>query len=500
MLTKSQLMSWRQCPKRLWLERHSPTEPPANAEALRRGQTVGEVARLVFGGPDAVMIDRTRNGAAVARSQTAEMMALGCTLFEAAFGDDELTAYADLARPHAGGWELVEIKDASKVKPHHLDDVAIQAAAARRAGLALKRVSVSHLNTKKPYRGGGDYSDLFTVKDVTGDVAELIEAVDGWAEAAAEVLAAASPPERGTGDHCETPYPCPFHDRCATEEPQVAHPAAWLPGRRSAAAQALEGAGARDMAEFPDDVLNLTQRRVKAQTLAGEIHFDQRGAAAQLAACVFPLHFLDFETVVAPIPLWAGTRPYTQKPFQFSLHILDANGALTHRDCLLTDGEDPTGAFAEALVRACGSAGSIIVYNASFERTRVKELARDFGDLASQLTAINDRMVDLQPVAQAHYYHPDQQGSWSIKKVLPCLVPELRYDLLDGVQNGTAAIDAYLELTHPECAPDRKAALEDQLRRYCHLDTLAMIAVWARFTGNIAALESTLDRAPKPLA
>lgn len=93
-------------------------------------------------------------------------------------------------------------------------------------------------------------------------------------------------------------------------------------------------------------------------------------------------------------------------------------------------------------------------------------------------------MVDLLPVARQHYYHPSQQGSWSIKAVLPALCPDLRYEQLDGVQDGTAAQQAYLEAIAPATGVARKALLKRQLRAYCHLDTWAMVRLWAAFTGN----------------
>ena len=126
----------------------------------------------------------------------------------------------------------------------------------------------------------------------------------------------------------------------------------------------------------------------------------------------------------------------------------------------------------------------MFVYNSAFEQTRIRELAERHPRLAPALHAINDRIVDLLPVARQHYYHPSQQGSWSIKAVLPALCPDLRYDNLDGVQDGGAAQQAYLEAIAPATSAARKAELERQLLAYCRLDTWAMVRLWAAFTGN----------------
>jgi hypothetical protein len=175
--------------------------------------------------------------------------------------------------------------------------------------------------------------------------------------------------------------------------------------------------------------------------------------------------------------------------------LLTLNGQLEHTEFLIATGEDPSRPFAEALLAAVRPRGAVVVYNAAFERTRIRELANRFNDLGAALDALAERLFDLEPVAKAHYYHPDQRGSWSIKKLLPCLVPQLRHDALVGVSDGTMAIEACLEMMHPDCPPDRRVELDGQLRRYCRLDTLAMVGVWARFSGSDALLEHVLAEA-----
>ncbi len=191
---------------------------------------------------------------------------------------------------------------------------------------------------------------------------------------------------------------------------------------------------------------------------------------------------LDFESVQFGVPIWAGTKPYQQICFQFSLHRLDADDTLEHTEFLDLSGSDPSEAFARALIQACGTGPeAIYVFNAAFEQTRISELAGKFPDLQTELLGINSRIVDLMPITKNRYYHPSQQGSWSIKKVLPALVPELKYSDLDGVQDGNMAIAAYLEAIAPETTGDRKQEIEQQLRKYCELDTYSMVRIWEAF-------------------
>ena len=197
-----------------------------------------------------------------------------------------------------------------------------------------------------------------------------------------------------------------------------------------------------------------------------------------------PLYFLDFETIAFAVPIWAGTKPYRQIPFQFSLHTVNAEGQVAHSaEFLDLSGNDPSRPFAEALLKACGTEGPVFVDNAGFETARINELAERFTDLAQALLAINARVVDLLPIARNRFYHPDQQGSWSIKKVLPTL-SNLDYSQLDGVQDGGLAQDAYLRAIDTTCSHDEINRIRNQLLAYCKLDTLAMVEMWQAFTNH----------------
>ena len=203
-----------------------------------------------------------------------------------------------------------------------------------------------------------------------------------------------------------------------------------------------------------------------------------------LAAHSMPAYFLDFESVQFAVPIWKGTRPYQQNCFQFSLHILDAAGSLGHEEFLDVSGDDPALTFAQTLVELCGEDGPVFVYNAAFERSRINELAARFAHCSAQLLAISARLVDLLPIARQHYYHPSQQGSWSIKSVLPAAVPELSYQALEGVQDGGMAMEAFQEAIHPTTTVERKAKIREQLLAYCKLDTYAMVRLWQVFAGR----------------
>jgi hypothetical protein len=183
-----------------------------------------------------------------------------------------------------------------------------------------------------------------------------------------------------------------------------------------------------------------------------------------------------------PVPVWAGTRPYQQIPFQFSLHKVA--GSLEHSHFLDLSGQDPSRPFAEAVIEACGSAGPVFVYNAKFEKMILRQLATRFPDLAPGLDAVIARVIDLLPIAEKCFYHPSQCGSWSIKSVLPAAVPDLSYEQLDGIKDGGMAMSAFAEAIHPATTPERKDEIRTQLLAYCCLDTMAMVELWKVFAGR----------------
>ena len=155
-----------------------------------------------------------------------------------------------------------------------------------------------------------------------------------------------------------------------------------------------------------------------------------------------------------------------------------------HVGFLDLSGCDPSKDCAVDLIRLCGIHGPVYAYNAGFESRVIRELAERFPDLAPHLHSITARLVDLLPIARNHYYHPSQHGSWSLKAVLPALCPELSYDVLDGVQDGNMAQQAYQEAIAPDTTGERKEQLRQQLHDYCKLDTLAMVRIWQAFNGE----------------
>jgi hypothetical protein len=413
-------------------------------------------------------------------------------LFEAGFEASGARAFVDVLLPVLGPkkspprWAIVEVKSAASVKDVYLEDAAIQYFVATEAGLDLDSIYIAHVDSHWVYQGGGDYDGLLTITDVTQEIQELVLCLPQWIDKAQSTLKRRKPPAINTGAQCSSPYPCGFLTHCQSTEPAVTYPVQWLPRvQTKALREHLAKPKIKDMRDVPDTLLNPLQLRVKKSTLSGRAWLDAKGASLALSVHATPSYFLDFETIGEVVPRWTGTRAYEQIPFQFSIHRLGPRGGLKHEAFLDITGNDPRLALSKALVKACGTQGTIFAYNASFEARCIEALAVTLEQhrmLSKALRAITPRLVDLTSTVRQHYYHPQQQGSWSLKAVLPALLPHMNYTSLNGVRNGLDAQSAYAKAVDLTTPSTRVKELANQMLAYCKLDTLALVEIWRKLS------------------
>ena len=485
-LSKSRIASFEQCPKKLWLSVHKRelAETQAGSELrFSGGHEVGNIACELA--PGGVMILAQPNLKA-ALKQTSELLAAGhrAPIYEATFSHDGVLIQADVLEPVGeSGWCMAEVKSSTGVKDYHHGDLATQVWVLEHCGIELEAAAIRHIDNSFVLRTPGDYRGL--LKD-----APLLEEVRPISARRADVVISAretlagSEPVLAMGPHCLKPFSCEFQAYCSKDMPS---PPEWpidvLPRVSRKFVEDMAQKGLYDLRDVPLDALTKEQHRiVHHATTSALTYHDPAGVAQDTKEWDFPRHYLDFETIALPVPAWIGAKPYQQVPFQFSCHTELADGSIRHRSFLSVDGSDPRRQCAEALIECVGQAGSVIAYNASFERSCVRGLADALADLSPELTAIAERFVDLLPIAQAHYYHRDQRGSWSIKKVLPTIAPDLDYSDLE-VGDGVAAQLAWLEARSAQCTPERRAQIAASLEDYCERDTRAMVILLRRMTG-----------------
>lgn len=491
-LSKSKILAYRQCPKRLWLEIHRPElKDDSGAEAVYRiGNEVGEVARKIYDTEGTgVFIDIEAIGFEAAFLQSAELLREGRgPIFEAGLRMPGAIAFADVMLPDHSGrtlrWHMIEVKSAAGVKDYYREDIAVQAYVAESAGVVLSSVSLAHVDTSFVYKGDGNYRGLLKEVDFTQSAGSHRAEAEEWLAGAQAVAELTGEPGIATGDHCSIPHPCAFFGYCGRDMAAVDYPLTSLPNFSGGRKDAVEALGIHDLRDVPDAYLNSIQKRVRDVTRSGETYLDAEGAAADLAGLGFPVRFLDFESVTLAVPIWKGTRPYQQIPFQFSLHRLDETGTLTHNAFLDLSGNDPSEPLARALIDHCGAHGPVFAYNAVYEKTVMRALGARFPEDEPALLGIVARVVDLLPIAKSRFYHPAQHGRWGLKAILPAACPDLSYDHLSGVADGGMALEAFKEAIAPETTPERKAEIERELLAYCHLDTLGLVRLWEVFGGG----------------
>lgn len=477
-LSKSRFMAGLQCHKRLYLELYTPElageDDPATLARLRTGTAVGELARQRFPGGELIAHDHQHHAEAEAQTRALLDDPNVAAIYEAAFTYDDVAVRADIVVCQGmHEFDLIEVKSTASWKEPHLFDLALQLYVLEGAGAPVGKACLMHLNRDYVYEGGAyDLEQLFTCADLTEQVKGLQPGVGGALSDMRQPLWDDVPPPVTTGPQCTAPYVCPFYDHCHGDEPE--HPVQELPGRRARLLQELADLGIADIGDIPPDFAGLTalQARVRDAVSAGSRYHDP-AIVATLAKAEFPVHFVDFETFMPALPVFTGTRPYQTIPFQWSDHVLSADGGVSHNEFLHDGADDPRRPFAESLLDAVGVVGSVVVYT-GYEDYCLRELEAALPELAPRLVQLRARLFDLHPVIKAHIYDPAFHGSFSIKAVLPAIVPRLGYDDLE-IGDGLLASLAYEELRDPNTPAHRAAEVRANLLAYCRRDTEALL-------------------------
>lgn len=428
-LSKSNFVDGLFCPKRLWLSKNRkdliPEHDEGTSARFNQGERIHLLAQKYFGKGVEVggeIYDITSNAENTLKIAQKEPL-----LYEAtAMTSGGCFCRIDVLEKNGCGWDMTEIKSSARVKDCHLDDLSFQGYVYENAGYEIKHYYVLHLNTDYVRGKKLNIKNLFKKTEVTDEVLERQSENIAKIPAFLKLIHSPKEPAAACGKHCKD---CPFASYCGWE-------------------------------------MEPCKERSKC---------DKKAVRKWLETLEYPLYYLDYETVQMAVPCFEGTKPYQQIPFQFSLHVQkELGGEVTHTGYLHKEISDPRRAFAESLVKKCGKKGSIVVYNATFEKTRNKELAEAFPDLKEKILAINDRVVDqLTPFKSKALYSVKQNGSASIKNVLPAFT-KLSYAGLD-IKNGAEASQQYADFIAGLMSDNEAKEMFKNLDLYCGQDTYAMV-------------------------
>jgi hypothetical protein len=358
---------------------------------------------------------------------------------EASFANKDGFCSVDILRVFDDGIEIIEVKSSTGVKSEHIDDMAYQYYILNSCGYKIKNISLMHINNKYERLGELDIQKLFTVKDCLAEVKTKQKNISGNIERIKKIAGAKTEPDIPVGKHCSYPYPCLYIDYCNKNTKHESNKANNEP-----------------------PIINKTKIKSFLKTLS------------------YPLYFLDFETFMDAIPPFDHTRPYQQITTQYSLFIqAKKNAEPEHREFLAEAGSDPRRAVAENLCADIPPNVCVLAYYMPFEKSRIAEFAAMFPDLSNHLMAIHNNIKDLIiPFRNKIWRSPAQNGSNSIKAVLPAMFPddpELDYDSLHLIHNGTDAMTAFADL--PNNTPEEQERIRAALLAYCRLDTYAMVKI-----------------------
>ena len=476
-ISKSKYMAGVQCLKRLYWQVHEPElgdVPDAAAVAImEQGREVGKLARQLFAGGVEVPFCDPEQAIRITRELIANPDVPA--IFEAAFENGGVFVRADiLHRRRDGRWRLIEVKSTADLKEQHLDDVAIQHRVVSRSGLDLASSCLAHVNRNYVFQGGSiDVWRFFKIRNLTRQVERLLPKLTFLLRSELRVLVMPMAPQIPPGSHCTSPVTCEFFNRCNPPRPD--DHIGYLPRLHASAAEELKGMGVESISDIPDDFpLSERQRRACTCVQTGEPWFSAE-LGKQLETLKYPLCFMDFESVNPAIPRFWGMRPFDQLPFQWSVHVQrQPEAELDHYEFLSTDSSDPRRGFITSLCGALGKSGSIVVYSQQFESQRLAELAARLPEFAEPIKAIQSRLFDLLPVVRDHVYHPAFAGSYSLKSVLPALVPAMSYDGM-AVGNGQDAGLVWESLVRGGLDQAESERIRKALLAYCGQDTMAMV-------------------------
>ena len=477
-LSKSRFVAGLQCHRQLWWRVHEPKAPelevdPELQAIFDQGHAVGAKAREHF--PGGVLVDALHHDFAGRLEQTRRALDSGApSIFEAAFTAGDVFVAVDVLERTPRGFTVVEVKSSTSVKDEHVPDAAIQAYVLRHAGLPVERVEVMHLNRECRFP---DLSNLFIRQDVTDAAAALCAEAPHIVAAQLEALRG-DLPDVATGDHCSSPRECPFLARCWPPGPDHHVRTLYYIGKRAAE---LEARGFVTIHDLPEDVkLSRIASRQRCAVRENRIIVEP-GLRGALASISRPFAVLDFETVGLAIPAWNGCRPYDQVPAQFSCHLVRGHADPVHHAWIADSSDDPRPALAARLIEACRGAASVVAYNSSFEAKALRHLAEFVPSHAAELLNIEKRLIDALPIVRDHVYHPAFGGSFSLKSVLPALVPTMSYQDLDvaGGQLASVELARLMFEGHAMGHADRDR-LRESLRSYCALDTLGVVRLLDR--------------------
>lgn len=475
LLTKSKYLIGLQCSKYLWIQANEPDNIPqpdiVSQHIFDQGELVSNLAKKLY--PDGIDIpteDFMEN-----IEQTKQLISKRKILFEAGILINNLYSRIDILNPrNYEKWDIIEVKSSTSIKDIHIQDVSFQKYCCEKMGLKIGKCFLIYINNQYIKNGDIIPEKFFSIQDISDQVSNISQGIQERISSMLKVIDEPECPDVRIGPYCQDPYSCPIIE-CWNFLPDDSVFTLYNGGRKSFD---LLNENILSIKEIPQSYkLNEKQLIQKASEISGKPHIDKAKIFEFLSDLKYPLYYLDFETISPAVPLFDGTRPYQNIPFQYSIHVQETDeGNLRHLSFLAEGREDPRPALLVKLHDAIGDKGNIIVYNQSFEKSILIELGNAFPCYKPWIENTVNRLTDLlSPFRSFYYYHPLQKGSISIKNVLPALTGK-NYES-EKINKGDMASISFMNITYGDVPGKIRLRVLKELEEYCCLDTEAMALI-----------------------
>ena len=489
-LSKSDYMLFLRHPAWLWLKKHEKHKLPpidANTQAMfDAGHKFESIAENLF--PNGVklgfnnyqeyknLIQRTKD-AIHSRVKT---------IFQGRFESGGITCIFDvLVRVEGNTFDLFEIKSSTKVKPAHEYDLAFQLEVLENSGIAIRNLSIVHVNNEYTKEGEIDPQKICSVTDVTGDIKRLGQITKDQIQEAFKVqkkgeIPDISPRNVNLLNISKTSWFEDWLDVYKTlnldmDEYSIYH----LSYPNSEQIEILEEAGIELIQDVPEEYSLRAKQLAQIQTTKSNQRIvDKEQIKEYINSLDYPLYFFDYETLSSLVPFFDGMGPYKDYPFQYSLHVIREPGEQAeHKEYLHRENSNPMPGLLEQLNKDIGSTGTILAWYMGYEKRCNQTMAALYPQHKEFLDNMNDRMNDLMlPFSNMWLVDKEFFGSASLKSILPVMVPELSYKELK-VQDGLYARRLWTQTILESKYQDHKEKVLEALSAYCTLDTFAMVRI-----------------------
>ena len=482
-ISKTSFIQFLQCKKLFWVSANAPTQIPwlpRQLDQLRQqeGREVESYAQQIF--HDALQIARNIPLMEILAQSKEALLApvFNRPVFNPVIQAKDLIAEIDILLPlENGDFDLFEVKATTEPQPHHLPDIAFQRQVCISAGLKIRHCYLLTLNNKYIRQGEIEPKKMFNKNEITEGLENYQPEIGHQISMAKEIIAQKECPEVEIGAHCDNPFECPLKSVCWEKVDKISSNIFTLNRLTGDKKWALYNQGITRNADIPAKIKLMPRQKLQIQAeKTGQTHLNKKALREFLDGIVYPVSFLDFETVAPAVPWIDGTKPYQQLPFQFSLHKLDAPEETPYDFGWIWRGNGEIWqSMLFQLKQFLGKTGSIIAYNASFEKNVLKMAVKMQPEYGDWLDGVLERFVDLLvPFRNFVVYHPQQHGSASLKAVLPALTGQ-KYDHLQ-VQDGQMAGWTFRRILESE-DEEESDGLRDDLEKYCRLDTFGMVLI-----------------------